>query len=109
MRKIGFVSGMLVGAAVVYLLDPDRGRRRRALLRDRLAHGANELEEVGGWLDTRSRHLRNRASGALVEAGARLNREQVDDRKVRGVDRVENRLDVHEHPGDVPELQGIRR
>jgi len=81
MKKIGFLSGMLVGAGVLYLLDPDRGRRRRARLRDRLVHGAHELKEVSGWLDTRSRHLRNRASGVLVEAGARLNREQVDDQE----------------------------
>lgn len=34
MRKVGFVAA---GAAVAWLLDPRSGRRRRALLRDRVA------------------------------------------------------------------------
>ncbi len=74
--------GMLLGAGLMYLLDPSRGRRRRALIRDQVVHGAHELEDLGGGVASRARHLRNRARGALHETRARLNVEEVDDRIV---------------------------
>ena len=43
-----FVLGAMVGAGVMYLFDPDRGRRRRARLRDRLIHGAHEADDLRG-------------------------------------------------------------
>ena len=33
-----FISGVMIGMISAYFLDPDRGRRRRALLRDRAFH-----------------------------------------------------------------------
>ena len=43
--------GGLLGAALAYLFDPQSGRRRRAMLRDRSAatarRGASEAEQVG--------------------------------------------------------------
>lgn len=74
-----FLLGIMVGAGAMYLLDPDRGRRRRALIRDQVVHGVHELEELGGTAGGRARDLRNRAAGALHETRARLRPEVVDD------------------------------
>ena len=37
------IAGLIVGAGAMYLLDPDRGARRRSLLRDR---GIAELRSL---------------------------------------------------------------
>src|SRR5690606_28971160 len=37
--------GMAMGAGMMYLLDPGRGARRRALIRDQVVHGAHEIED----------------------------------------------------------------
>jgi hypothetical protein len=35
-----FIGGMGVGASLMYMLDPDRGSRRRALVRDKIISAA---------------------------------------------------------------------
>jgi uncharacterized membrane protein len=46
MRTLTFVSGASIGAGLMYLMDPDRGERRRAGLRDTLSElGESELVE----------------------------------------------------------------
>jgi hypothetical protein len=74
------VLGMILGAGLMYLLDPDRGRRRRALIRDQLVHGVHEIEELGSDVALKARHLGSRARGAAIEVRARLRMEQVEDR-----------------------------
>jgi hypothetical protein len=78
-KQESFVLGMLLGAGLMYLLDPDRGRRRRALIRDQVVHGAHEIDDLRGEFASRARHLRNRARGALVETRARIIRQEIDD------------------------------
>jgi osmotically-inducible protein OsmY len=76
-RTETFTLGMLTGAGLMYLLDPDRGRRRRALLRDQVVHAGHELEDTaraGG------RQLRDRAVGLAHEARAELTEGPVEDR-----------------------------
>jgi uncharacterized membrane protein len=142
-----------LGAAAMYLLDPERGRRRRHLLADRLAHSGRV---AGDAIDTTRRDLANRSRGAAAVVRGRLTsaNESADDvviaervraelgrlvshpgavevavdsgrvtlsgpvlaheadklvsrvRRVRGVDDVQDHLDRHEQPGDVPGLQG---
>jgi osmotically-inducible protein OsmY len=59
---------MLIGAGIMYLLDPDRGARRRALLRDKGIHASRKLnEELGATV----RDLRNRSRGAASELRSR--------------------------------------
>jgi uncharacterized membrane protein len=71
-----FIGGLAVGAGLMYLLDPDRGARRRGLVRDRAARARHKL---GGGLDATARDLGNRARGTVAEARSRLRREVVDD------------------------------
>jgi osmotically-inducible protein OsmY len=52
------------------------------------------------------------ASGATITLSGPVLQDEVQElvrtaRRVRGVAQVENRLTVHEHPGDVPDLQGV--
>jgi hypothetical protein len=60
-RRLAWVSGLGVGAGLMFLLDPDMGRTRRELLRDRLL----SLMRTARWrLGQRARDARNRAVGA---------------------------------------------
>lgn len=78
-KQENFLVGLVLGAGLMYLLDPDRGRRRRALLRDQFVHGAHELEDLSGSALSAARDLRNRARGVAAEARGRLRNEEVDD------------------------------
>ncbi len=64
------------GAVSMYLLDPDHGRRRRAVMRDRVASGVSRLDDA---TSVASRDLRNRARGLAHEVRARFTREEVPD------------------------------
>ena len=39
-KGVTMVGGAGLGAGLMYLLDPDKGRRRRALIRDQAMHSA---------------------------------------------------------------------
>ena|SRR5688572_4624461 len=150
-RNLSFLTGCALGAACMYVFDPQRGRRRRALARDkftRLAH------KTGDGLDAAARDLSNRAAGTAAEARKRFRSDRPDDtvlvervraelgrvvshpraidveacdgtvrlcgpilrdevpsllravESVPGVKQVENWLEQHDEPGNVPSLQG---
>ncbi len=61
-----FLAGMGLGAALMYIFDPERGRSRRAYLSDKVTSAANETREA---VTGTARDLSNRAQGALAEAG----------------------------------------
>ncbi len=71
--------GMALGAGIMYLLDPDRGKRRRALLRDQVVHAGHEMEGVKEGLDRTGRDLRNRARGVMAETKGSMRQEHVED------------------------------
>jgi hypothetical protein len=52
--------GIVLGAGAAFLLDPQQGRRRRALMRDRMARTGREAREFG---DAAAKDLRARAHG----------------------------------------------
>jgi hypothetical protein len=60
MKKRDAVAGAGVGAGLMFLLDPDRGKRRRALLRDRVIHLAHESGDAA---DVVGRDVPNRVRG----------------------------------------------
>jgi BON domain-containing protein len=66
---LSVLGAAVVGAAAMYLLDPDGGGRRRALVRDQLVHAAHRAEDVAG---TTSRDLGNRARGVVAELRGRF-------------------------------------
>jgi hypothetical protein len=145
---------MAAGAAAMYVLDPQMGGRRRALVRDQLVHAAHKTSDA---VDTTSRDLTNRARGVVADIRGRFNAGEVSDsvlaervrarigavvghgsaidvrvedgrvvlsgpilaedvdrlrrrvRAVRGVQEIDDRLEVHTVPGNVPGLQGRPR
>jgi osmotically-inducible protein OsmY len=76
-RSETLVLGMALGAGITYLLDPDRGTRRRALVRDKLVHAGHELEVTAR---STARHARNKVKGLAHEAKAELTEREVEDR-----------------------------
>ena len=148
------IGGVAAGLGLMYFLDPEQGRRRRALAKDQMVHAAHK---TGDAVDATSRDIAHRAKGAVAELRGRFQGEEVDDdvlrervrarvgavighaasieievrdgrvtlrgpvlahelhrllrrvAVVRGVKDVDDRLDVHAEPGDVPGLQGAFR
>jgi uncharacterized membrane protein len=73
---LGTLGAFGLGVACMYFLDPGRGARRRALVRDKLIHGLHKAE---GAAETTARDLRNRAKGLAAEVRGRFDRADVDD------------------------------
>ena len=64
MRLDSFFVGAVLGAGFMYLLDPDRGRGRRALVRDRARSVAHRTADA---VDGKSRHVVNRTRGLVAD------------------------------------------
>jgi gas vesicle protein len=56
--------GASVGALVMFMFDPDSGRRRRTVARDKVIHYGHEAADA---LASAARDLRNRAKGVAAE------------------------------------------
>jgi hypothetical protein len=94
---LGFVNAALLGAAVMYVLDPDRGRRRRALARDKAVLALHEVREA---LDVTARDLANRTRGLAAESVSAIRRRQAPDVVLH--ERVRAKLGrVVSHPGAI--------
>jgi gas vesicle protein len=70
-RLLGVLFTVAAGAAAAYLFDPERGRTRRALARDKAVAMSNRVNDA---LEGRSRHWSNIARGYLAEARRLLDR-----------------------------------
>jgi uncharacterized membrane protein len=70
------ITGMVLGAGAMYLLDPDRGPRRRSLIRDQ---GVRVSHKIGDGLAATARDARNRTVGAAAVIRSRFRHDQADD------------------------------
>ena len=69
-------TAFAAGAAAMYLLDPETGRRRRVLARDRGAGAARDLKDS---MRSAGRDASHRMHGRLAETKSHLAGEPVDD------------------------------
>ncbi len=98
------IGGMGLGAGLMYLFDPDRGNRRRALIRDQVISALSQTDDVIG---KTSRDLSNRAYGLMAEARSLLTSEEVPDEVL--VERVRAKMGryvSHPHAIGVTASQG---
>jgi hypothetical protein len=63
--RFNLMLGLALGALTMFLMDPDRGRRRRALARDKMYSAKVRTRKR---IDATSRDLANRAKGLSAEA-----------------------------------------
>lgn len=97
-------SGVVAGLA--YLLDPDQGKRRRALIRDKAAKAMHNLDDG---ISKAGRDLRNRTRGVVAETLAALGEKEAPDwllaervrAKIGGLVRFPSLIDVLVHENRV--------
>jgi hypothetical protein len=102
------LQGLAIGAAMMYLLDPDKGRRRRALLHDQL----NRLgSDIGDLAHDAARDSANRLQGVRARVDRRRHGDGSVD-ELRLIERVRaalGRVVSHPHAIQVGAMQGTVR
>jgi hypothetical protein len=94
MTVTNLLLGAMTGSALMFVLDPDRGARRRALLRDQLTRAGRKTRDG---LDATARDMANRTGGVMAAARQHWSAEQPSDAKLEK--RVRARLGrVSSHP-----------
>ncbi len=73
------LGGLGFGAGLIYLFDPDRGNRRRAMLRDKCVHTMHQAGDAVSSIGGTCRDLSKRSYGLLAEAKHWFRREKVAD------------------------------
>jgi osmotically-inducible protein OsmY len=101
LQRLGFVGfSLATGVAVEYLLDPDRGKARRARIRDKAAHAAHGMNDG---LNGLTRDASNRGRGMVAAARYRVKGRSADDPVLH--ERVRETLGRHvSHPHAVTVL-----
>lgn len=102
--NITLLTGAALGASAMYLLDPGRGGRRRALIRDKVVHAAHK---TGDAIDATSRDVAYRTQGLAAELRGRFSRESPPDEVL--AERVRaalGRVVSHPHAIDVTANEG---
>jgi hypothetical protein len=93
------LAGMGLGAGLMYVLDPDRGRTRRALARDKVVHLGHA---IACHADKQARNAVNHVKGAISEyrSTVRDRMQEIDDEQL--VRRVAAQVGhVVSHPGSL--------
>lgn len=101
------LAGVGVGAGLTYFLDPDRGARRRARIRDTVAHTATLTSRAVG---TTSRDALHRTYGTAASLRSLARRGPVDDQVLAERVRAKlGRLSSHPHAVAVTVSDGVVR
>jgi uncharacterized membrane protein/osmotically-inducible protein OsmY len=96
-RGLTLIGGIGLGAALMYVLDPDRGRRRRARMRDKAAHAINKTGDATG---KTLRDTRNRARGLAAEVKSLLKTDRASDEVL--IERIRSKMGrVVSHPHSI--------
>src|SRR5687768_38025 len=96
-KGLSFGAGLGIGTTMMYLLDPDRGKRRRALLRDKVVLAQRKTGEC---MEVTARDVSNRARGIATSIQSKFTPHEVDDAVL--VDRVRSKLGrLVSHPGAI--------
>ncbi len=66
------LGGVGIGAALMFLLDPKGGSRRRALIKDKAVSLTTDAQKA---IDKKSKDLSNRAKGLMHEAKSKFGTE----------------------------------
>lgn len=100
------LAGIGAGAGLMYFLDPDRGRRRRALARDQAHRGWRRSGEA---IDTTVRNLRDRVTGLAAATRTSFGNEETisDDVLVARVRSKIGRSISHPHAIQVMSREGV--
>jgi hypothetical protein len=104
MDNRSLLSGVALGAALAMAFDPAQGRRRRALIRDKMVRGTRL---TGDALDATARDMGNRVRGIAAATRGKLWMEDVDDQRL--LERVRSKLGrvcSHPHAIDVEVRDG---
>ena len=94
-RTWAVVASFALGAAAMYFLDPDKGRRRRAILRDR---SRSAITEMLNFVSVAARDAAHRAQGVRAQAQRQFDHSETPD-DLKLIERVRARLGrVVSHP-----------
>jgi hypothetical protein len=97
MRITDLIQGMIVGAGVMFMLDPDRGKRRQALVRDQAVSTVRSKKQA---IDVMQRDFVNRSRGVMHTMQNRSNRTTVSDHVLE--ERVRSAMGRHtSHSGAI--------
>lgn len=99
------VRGAAVGAMLTYLLDRRQGKRRRALVKDKLVHVSHKAQDGAG---AASRDVEHRLEGWIARGKSRLRRAPTSDAVLEA--RVRSKLGrLASHPGAIQVVADKRR
>ena len=89
-KGLWVLGGLSLGAGLMYLFDPERGKHRRDVMRDKCVHAYHQTGQKIGDIGGACRDLGNRSYGILTEATALFRGEEIDDETL--VERVRSQL-----------------
>lgn len=99
------LTGLGVGAGLMYLLDPEQGRRRRARVADRIAHARTLTTDAAG---ATARDMAHRATGLAARVRGAAGRGPTSDLVLTARVRAKlGRLVSHPHALEVDARDGV--